>query len=204
MTILISWVAPIAVLFTFWITKTPLSHLGFRLPSSHIFNVTPLLYTIANISVLLYILVLATAAILFRLYPKLKKGYVAKIPSIFIPLLPRNSSERRLWIVLSLTAGITEEILFRGYLFFIIPLLFKTTTLWPAAILSTTLFAIGHLYQKWEALKPLVVGALFTFIYYSTGSLLWIVILHTLQDAFAVGMLREESQRDSLKGDDTP
>jgi uncharacterized protein len=60
-------------------------------------------------------------------------------------LLPQNTVEMALWIVLSVTAGICEEAIYRGYLQKQFTALTKSL---PAGIiLSALLFGAAHLYQ---------------------------------------------------------
>jgi len=75
-------------------------------------------------------------------------------------LLPQSYLEIFLWILTSITAGICEEIIFRGY--------FQTQfSAWtgsaPAGILlSAAAFGAGHIYQGWRsAIIVLVYGLLF-------------------------------------------
>lgn len=62
-------------------------------------------------------------------------------------MLPLTGAERIWWIFVSLTAGITEEILYRGFLihyFFSAPF---HGALAVAVIVSCVIFGTGHLYQ---------------------------------------------------------
>ncbi len=71
-------------------------------------------------------------------------------------LLPRNGLEIVCWIALSITAGICEEAVFRGYLQ---PQLGALTGSAPAGILlSAALFGAGHAYQ---GPRPAVLIALY-------------------------------------------
>lgn len=113
------------------------------------------------------------------------------------PLLPSTVGELRLFTVLSITAGICEELLFRGYLLWYLNVFVG----FPAAcILSGVLFGLGHLYQgSRQAVKIIFLGFVFVLFYIGTGTL-WIpMTLHALLDAaqgrLAYGLLSAEDKR---------
>lgn len=101
----------------------------------------------------------------------------------FDAMLPQTSKERWTFVGVAVTAGICEEILYRGMLVYLLndklqhfgPIL----TLFATAII----FALAHLYQGWKGmLQTGVLGFVFTGIYLSTGAL-WIpIFLHLLID----------------------
>ncbi|CAM3683245.1 hypothetical protein GCM10009799_42690 [Nocardiopsis rhodophaea] len=96
-------------------------------------------------------------------------------------LTPRTAAERRLAGALAVTAGIGEELLYRG-LFIALGVSFGLPV-WAAAIVSCVLFAVAHLYQGWWGLVgPGLVGVLFTIVYLGTGSLVIPILLHILID----------------------
>jgi membrane protease YdiL (CAAX protease family) len=97
------------------------------------------------------------------------------------PLLPSTLGELRLFTGLSITAGICEELLFRGYLIWYLTAFVG----FPAAcVLSGVLFGLGHLYQGLrQAVKIIFLGLVFVAFYVGSGSL-WIpMALHALLDA---------------------
>lgn len=93
---------------------------------------------------------------------------------------PHTRSELGLWIALSLTAGICEEFIFRGYLLWVFtPLL----GLWGAAAVSVAAFAMVHAYQGPQGiLMTGVVGGVLTVVVLLSGSLLPAIALHSLID----------------------
>jgi len=95
-------------------------------------------------------------------------------------LVPRNGNELGRFYGLALTAGIVEEVLWRGFLIWYLGYFMP---LWAAAVLSTIGFGVAHSYQGIANVpKITIVGAAFTGIYLLTGSL-WIpMILHTVID----------------------
>jgi len=99
-------------------------------------------------------------------------------------LLPRTPLEKGFWIVLSLSAGIAEEICFRGYV--ITRLAHLTGSVWPGVLLGAISFGIGHLYQGWGgAVMIMIYGLLFSLLFLARGSLVPCIIAHALQDMLA-------------------
>ena len=97
-----------------------------------------------------------------------------------LALLPRTPLEYRLFLGVSVTAGVCEELLYRGYFF-------ATTSHWltlaGAAAVSSVVFGLGHAYQGWRGVvKTGAVGLILGAIYIGTGSLLWPAILHATID----------------------
>lgn len=98
-------------------------------------------------------------------------------------LRPRNNAEHRRFRAVSLTAGITEELIFRGFL---VAVLSIQLPLFAAAAVSVTAFGLSHLYQGLSGvIRTAIVGAVFTAIFLIGGSLWPVIILHTLLDLAA-------------------
>ncbi len=113
-------------------------------------------------------------------------------------LLPHNRRELRPYLVLSVTAGTCEEVLYRGFLIWYIAQFTGTTMLGliAAVAISSIAFGVGHLYQG-PALAGRTAGfaAVAGATYVVSGSL-WIVIaLHVFADV-AVGLLAVALFRD--------
>jgi membrane protease YdiL (CAAX protease family) len=83
------------------------------------------------------------------------------------PLLPRTSAERRLFLLTALTAGVCEELLFRGFVpWYLAP--WTGATL--AVVLASLAFGLGHVY-----LGP-------SLIVLAAGSLWPAIALHAAMD----------------------
>jgi membrane protease YdiL (CAAX protease family) len=93
---------------------------------------------------------------------------------------PHTRPELGMWIALSLTAGVCEELIFRGYLLWsFTPLL----GLWGAAAVSVVFFGLAHAYQGPRGIVTTgVVGGLLTGIVLLSGSLVPAIALHSLAD----------------------
>jgi membrane protease YdiL (CAAX protease family) len=101
--------------------------------------------------------------------------------------LPRSSSERLVWVGVSITAGVWEEVGFRGFLpwYFVHHLTlfgFSIPFVW-AAIFSLILFSLGHLYQGWRGVLGVgFLGITQALLYALTGNLLASMLWHMLFD----------------------
>ncbi len=95
-------------------------------------------------------------------------------------LLPRTSRELAWFYRLSLTAGICEELLYRGFLIWYLGHWFG---LLQATGLAAAFFGLGHAYHGWLGilLTP-VVGVFLCCVYLLTGSLFASMVIHALMD----------------------
>jgi len=99
-------------------------------------------------------------------------------------LLPANLKERLFFLLIAVTAGFCEEVIFRAAMFhYFNHLPFHLSTV-AIGIISSLLFGIVHLYQGWKGvLLTSYLGGVMFLLYVGTGSL-WIPIaLHFLIDS---------------------
>ena len=109
-------------------------------------------------------------------------------PQVLLALAPHTILQFILWFAVSFTAGLCEEIIFRGYLL-------QQFTAWTgspilAIILSAALFGSVHLYEGLSAIFALMaLAVVYGFVVrYTKGDLRPVIVAHTLQD-FMVGVL---------------
>jgi len=96
-------------------------------------------------------------------------------------LLPRRAVEILLWIGVSVSAGICEELVFRGH--FQRQFEVFTRSIWIALLLQAALFGISHGYQGVEAcVKIAIFGALYGLVAIWRGSLRPGMIAHSGTD----------------------
>ncbi|GAA3282125.1 hypothetical protein GCM10020218_036650 [Dactylosporangium vinaceum] len=97
-------------------------------------------------------------------------------------LLPRNGRERAWGVATACTAGIGEEIVFRGaFLAFAVGVL-HLPFIW-AALAVSLFFGLGHLYQGWTGVTATTLfGLCATVLYSFSGSLLLPILVHTAVD----------------------
>ncbi|MBT8104286.1 MAG: CPBP family intramembrane metalloprotease [Woeseiaceae bacterium] len=96
-------------------------------------------------------------------------------------LMPRDRRELREFYGLSVTAGIVEETMWRGYMFWYLG---HVMPLWAAALISTVLFGLSHAYQGPRNIPMVALaGAVFAALYLLTGSIWLPMLLHAVFDA---------------------
>lgn len=106
---------------------------------------------------------------------------------LVLALAPHNAGEMALWLLVSATAGLCEEFIFRGYLL-------RQCVRWlgsgTAAVVATSmLFGCLHLYEGTAAVVQIgVLGAFYGVAAMRQGNLRAVMIAHFLQDA-VVGAL---------------
>jgi membrane protease YdiL (CAAX protease family) len=104
-------------------------------------------------------------------------------------MLPSDRRERRLWWGISVTAGVVEELLFRGFLIWYFAAMLPLAV---AALVASISFGVGHAYQ---GVKGVVgtggVGLLMSALYLLSGSLWLPMILHAAVDVLQMRMALE-------------
>lgn len=106
-----------------------------------------------------------------------------EVPAIgdIAALLPRNRAELRYGWLLSINAGVVEELLFR--LAFPVLIFAATGSAAVAVAGSVALFGLLHVYQGvWGVIGSLLIGTLLMAVFLATGSILLAVTLHALID----------------------
>jgi len=98
-------------------------------------------------------------------------------------MLPRTGQEMRLFWMLAITAGICEETLYRGYLFWYLRHFLPIT--W-VVIVGAIVFGIGHSYQgRRGILTTGLAGFVAGGVYVLTGSLYLPMAMHAFMDAWS-------------------
>lgn len=94
--------------------------------------------------------------------------------------MPHTSGELCLFRGLALTAGICEEILFRGFVLWYVSL---WTGLVPAAVISCVLFGFAHAYLgPSHVLRSALIGVFLVVLVIAGGSLWPAMIVHAAVD----------------------
>jgi membrane protease YdiL (CAAX protease family) len=145
-------------------------------------------------SVLLGVFVGAIAAIVMpaviAIWSEKLRVKAAKAAQRLSFLLPSSRDERQWWIGVCVTAGVCEEIVYRGFLlhyFHASPLHLSLT--W-ALVVSSIVFGIAHLYQGVSgAVGTAVVGFVLGAVFLMTGSLMVPMVMHAVLDLRILLML---------------
>jgi membrane protease YdiL (CAAX protease family) len=96
-------------------------------------------------------------------------------------LLPRSLAEVLVWIGLSITAGVCEEMAFRGYLQRQLHAL--TGGIAPAVLGQALVFGLAHSYQGWKSVTVIsVLGILYGALAAWRGNLRANMIAHAATD----------------------
>jgi membrane protease YdiL (CAAX protease family) len=95
-------------------------------------------------------------------------------------ILPRSSTELKRFYGVAVTAGIVEETLWRGFMFWYLG---QYLPVWATVVVSSIGFGLAHTYQGFANVpKASLAGATFAVIYLLSGSL-WIpMVLHAAAD----------------------
>jgi len=104
-------------------------------------------------------------------------------------LMPRHSIEKAVWVLVAVSAGFCEELVFRGY--FQRQFYAFTGSLAGAVALQTFVFGIGHFYEgPWAVAKVVLYGALFGALAAGRQSLRPGIIAHAWSDLYGVVIWR--------------
>lgn len=109
-------------------------------------------------------------------------------------LIPRTKKEKKWFLFVSLTAGICEEIVWRGCLLFLLQDIFPALSMLTAGIISCILFGLIHCYQGIHGIiKTAIISVIFVLLYFVTDSIFPGIFLHFLFDYSSAFLLKEES-----------
>lgn len=193
-----SWIPTLVIVAVLMLDGYSLDSLGLDYinPGKH--GMKSWIVILTLISYILYLCYLVYNIISIKFDKVKRRHYAEKIPDELLFALPVSKKEKREWKLLSLSAGITEEIQYRGYLFFALQLLFPNISIWMVLAVSSVAFGIGHIYQRKEVYKPLLAGIYFGFLYIVLGSVIPVIIVHVLQDLVVTNLIEEPQKPDLI------
>ncbi len=172
-TIVTQWILFLLIYVTTYRERTGLKGIGFtRIKLIH------LLWAIAFLLI---------SNLLLSLLSLLLSQVDIAIPGELGLLLPKNAAERVVWVVLSITAGIVEETVFRGYLITRIRQFGRLKHWIIPIVVSSLVFGAGHAYQGIGGFIIIsIYGAMYAVLFIRTGSLWPCIIAHFFQDFSAL------------------
>lgn len=98
-------------------------------------------------------------------------------------ILPVTTEERWMFAAISVGAGVSEELVFRGFLLFYLDQHIPGLDTWELILISGTVFGFAHLYQGWRGMMLTgCLGCAFALFYTVTGSLLAPGLIHAAVD----------------------
>lgn len=170
------FVMALVIIVVWLLFKRPLAELGFK-PISNIEG----WWWLALIFILLYII---DTVVAITSKENLKKNFDANNSKT--PFMPTKRHELPLYFLMCFSAGVFEEIIFRGFLVTYFMFLLSDIVsgeMW-AVFLPALVFSVAHYYQGSKAvLKILILSVLFGYIFILSDSLLIVMLLHFLVDA---------------------
>jgi membrane protease YdiL (CAAX protease family) len=96
-------------------------------------------------------------------------------------LIPKTPTERGVWVLVSISAGVCEEFLYRGWLLSLFGA--ALGSVWLGLLISSILFGFAHAYQGRKAILGTGVGGvIFGIVFIVSGSLIPGQLLHTAMD----------------------
>jgi membrane protease YdiL (CAAX protease family) len=114
--------------------------------------------------------------------PKARREQAARLETIAF-FLPRTREERRWFAALSVTVGVCEEIIFRGFLILYLLAVAPWLGLAGAVVGAAAVFGIDHGYQGWTGvLATGFLAMVFTALFFLTGTLWVPIVVHALLD----------------------
>ena len=166
------WLRVVAVGLVWWMTRRPLADLGLVPKFGAGF-----IGVIVGFAVIVALMLRQRGAALAD--PQGRAAIRAQLAST-APLLPHTRAEFGGFAWVAVTAGLCEELLYRGYLIWYFS---HALPWWAAAIVASVVFGFGHLYQGTRGVIVTgLLGAFLAAVYFVTGSLYPAMLIHGLMD----------------------
>jgi len=117
-------------------------------------------------------------------------------------LLPISIAEQRWFAAVSIGAGISEELLYRGFFFWYCCATFPKLQWWHGVLICSVGFGFAHLYQGWRGMVgSTAIGFLLGMLYLETGSLLVPIVVHAAIDLRILAILNPQRRERLSKTD---
>ena len=117
-------------------------------------------------------------------------------------LLPHTRLEFKRFAWVAVTAGLCEELLYRGYLIWYFS---HALPWWAAGLVSALAFGMGHAYQGTRGVAvTTLLGAFLAAVYFLSGSLFVPMVIHALMDLHTGDMARRAYEHEALEAHPEP
>jgi membrane protease YdiL (CAAX protease family) len=137
------------------------------------------------------ILIQVAAVLKLRTRPELREKIAKAMQPLYF-MLPVTRAERIWFFFVSLTAGICEEAIYRGFLINYLMGAPTNLNVTLATVVSSLIFGMAHIYQGVRgAIGSSILGLIFALLFVMTGNLALPMLLHALIDARVLLMVSE-------------
>jgi membrane protease YdiL (CAAX protease family) len=165
------WLATALLLPIALLAEVPLAECGIRWPASW-----------WSTGVLLTGVLAGGGVIALRVRLPRTQARLRRVMQPFVELVPQRD-ERGRFVWLAVTAGVTEELLYRAFGLSYLHWLWPDLSSDGVLLLTSAAFGLAHLYQGWKnVLLTAVLGFVFGGLTIETGSVLPAILVHTLLD----------------------
>ena len=194
------WLPTLIILIVVAYSEFTLEELRLTMPSINTETLGPIAtYIVIGVALLYSILLLYYAFGYFISDNVKNKMIVMKQKQMeqieFTELLPVTKKEKVIWNQVAWTAGITEEIIYRGFLLFAFNTLFPEWSIWLVLLCASILFGLAHTYQGLSGvIRTTIFGFVFGMLAVALNSIIPLILLHALIDY--VGKLGDENEKD--------
>src|SRR6202140_2579902 len=144
--------------------------------------------------------VLPVGTVIWKKLTKRTRKYSSAALKSFSYFFPATWTERRWWVFVSITAGVCEEALFRGFMLHYLHVFPWTLNLTLALLISSVIFGFNHVYQGAGGVAgTAIVGFLFSLLFLLTGNLLLPILFHGVMDLRLLVLLRPPADTPILR-----
>lgn len=181
-TLVLEWTALVVLALAWWLIGRPAVDLGLSMPRGSGFWI--------GCGLVLLMTVLLTW-FWRRVCAMSAQERAEQVDSLgkLVHFMPRPGREYRYFFGLSMTAGVVEEIIYRGFLLWYLAQFMPT---WAAVLLSSVAFGLSHSYQGLSGgIRTGLVGLGFAVLYVISGSIWLPIIGHALLDILQGAMVVE-------------
>jgi membrane protease YdiL (CAAX protease family) len=96
-------------------------------------------------------------------------------------IAPRTPRERVLFVGVAISAGFSEQVVYRGVLFILLAALLDSW--WIAAVVAAAAFGVAHSFQGWKsAAVAALIGLRDQVVVGLTGTLVYAMLIHAIHD----------------------
>ena len=190
------WLPTLIILIVVVTSELTLEDLRIIMPSININALGPAVTYIVIGVALLYSILLLYYAIGYFISDHVKnKMIVMKQEQMkqikYTEILPVTKKDKVVWNQVAWTAGITEEIIYRGFLIIAFNTLFPEWSIWSVLFCASILFGLAHTYQGLSGvIRTTIFGFVFGMLAVALNSIIPLILLHALIDY--VGKLGDE------------